>query len=106
MSISSVWGTTFGGLQKIGKALMLPVSVLPVAGILLGVGASIAREAGTPWVAEIGRVMPATGDAMLPEQSMINASAPAGSLRSCGGSMSTGSALEVSLSFHPPAPKL
>ncbi|WP_295399670.1 PTS transporter subunit EIIC [uncultured Thiocystis sp.] len=65
MSISSVWGTTFGGLQKIGKALMLPVSVLPVAGILLGVGASIAREAGTPWVAEIGRVMSASGDAIF-----------------------------------------
>lgn len=28
----------FGLLQKIGKAVMLPVSVLPVAGILLGVG--------------------------------------------------------------------
>jgi PTS system glucose-specific IIC component len=28
----------FGFLQKIGKSLMLPVSVLPVAGILLGVG--------------------------------------------------------------------
>src|SRR5438270_830979 len=31
---------SFGVLQKIGKALMLPVSVLPVAGILLGVGAA------------------------------------------------------------------
>jgi PTS system glucose-specific IIC component len=30
----------FGTLQKIGKALMLPVSVLPVAGLLLGFGAS------------------------------------------------------------------
>ena len=56
MSLQTVWGTTFGGLQKIGKALMLPVSVLPVAGILLGVGASIAREAQTPWIAEIGRI--------------------------------------------------
>ena len=27
-------------LQKIGKSLMLPVSVLPVAGILLGVGSA------------------------------------------------------------------
>ena len=27
----------FGVMQKLGKALMLPVSVLPVAGILLGV---------------------------------------------------------------------
>ncbi|UJF19925.1 PTS glucose transporter subunit IIBC [Vibrio sp. SS-MA-C1-2] len=30
----------FANLQKVGKALMLPVSVLPVAGILLGVGAA------------------------------------------------------------------
>lgn len=29
---------SFGQLQKIGKALMLPVSVLPVAGIMLGLG--------------------------------------------------------------------
>ena len=32
--------TAFGWLQKIGKSLMLPVSVLPVAGILLGVGSA------------------------------------------------------------------
>ena len=31
---------SFGWLQKIGKALMLPVAVLPVAGLLLGFGAS------------------------------------------------------------------
>ncbi|CZF79447.1 PTS system glucose-specific EIICB component [Grimontia celer] len=30
----------FANMQKVGKALMLPVSVLPVAGILLGVGAA------------------------------------------------------------------
>lgn len=30
----------FGTLQKLGKALMLPVAVLPAAGILLGVGAA------------------------------------------------------------------
>ncbi|AMO57598.1 PTS glucose-specific subunit IIBC [Endozoicomonas montiporae] len=32
--------TVFGTLQKIGRALMLPVAVLPVAGILLGVGSA------------------------------------------------------------------
>ncbi|HAZ14173.1 MAG: PTS glucose transporter subunit IIBC [Bdellovibrionales bacterium GWA2_49_15] len=32
--------SSFSLLQSIGKALMLPVSVLPVAGILLGVGAA------------------------------------------------------------------
>jgi PTS system glucose-specific IIC component len=36
----SVGRTAFGWLQKIGKSLMLPVSVLPVAGILLGVGSA------------------------------------------------------------------
>jgi len=30
----------FGSLQKVGTSLMLPVSVLPIAGILLGVGAA------------------------------------------------------------------
>lgn len=31
---------TFADLQKLGKSLMLPVSVLPIAGILLGVGSA------------------------------------------------------------------
>ncbi len=36
----TIWKNAFGSLQKIGKSLMLPVSVLPVAGILLGVGSA------------------------------------------------------------------
>ena len=36
----SQWRAAFGWLQKIGKSLMLPVSVLPAAGILLGVGSA------------------------------------------------------------------
>jgi glucose PTS system EIICB or EIICBA component len=36
----SLWRIAFAWLQKIGKSLMLPVSVLPVAGILLGVGSA------------------------------------------------------------------
>ncbi|MGB0128323.1 MAG: PTS glucose transporter subunit IIBC [Rhodocyclaceae bacterium] len=35
-----MWQHAFSFLQKIGKALMLPVSVLPVAGILLGIGSA------------------------------------------------------------------
>jgi glucose PTS system EIICB or EIICBA component len=38
---ASLGSRAFGFLQKIGKSLMLPVSVLPVAGILLGVGGAI-----------------------------------------------------------------
>ncbi|MDR1308886.1 MAG: PTS sugar transporter subunit IIA, partial [Deltaproteobacteria bacterium] len=29
-----------GFLQQVGKSLMLPVAILPVAGILLGIGSS------------------------------------------------------------------
>ena len=35
-----MFSNAFAFLQKIGKSLMLPVAVLPVAGILLGVGSS------------------------------------------------------------------
>ncbi len=37
MSISK---TAFSFLQKIGKSLMLPVAVLPIAGLLLGIGSA------------------------------------------------------------------
>ena len=35
-----IWKSAFALLQKMGKALMLPVSVMPIAGILLGVGSA------------------------------------------------------------------
>jgi PTS system glucose-specific IIC component len=35
---ASIGSRVFGFMQKLGKSLMLPVAVLPVAGILLGVG--------------------------------------------------------------------
>ena len=31
-------------LQKLGKALMLPVAVLPICGILMGIGTGCARQ--------------------------------------------------------------
>src|SRR6188474_3579169 len=51
----------FSVLQKVGKCMMLPVSVLPVAGILLGVGA-----ANFSWLpAALSQVMAASGDAIF-----------------------------------------
>ncbi len=51
----------FSLLQKIGKCMMLPVSVLPVAGILLGVG-----SANFPWLPEIvSQIMAKSGDAIF-----------------------------------------
>jgi len=52
---------SFGLLQKIGKSLMLPVAVLPVAGILLGIGA-----AGFSWMPSIvSDIMKSAGDAIF-----------------------------------------
>ena len=66
MSFKSTWDSTFGALQKIGKALMLPVSVLPVAGILLGVGSSIAGADNlAPWLIKVGEIMAASGGAVF-----------------------------------------
>ena len=31
-------------LQKLGKALMLPVACLPICGILMGIGYALCRE--------------------------------------------------------------
>src|SRR6187551_3838830 len=51
----------FSSLQKIGKCMMLPVSVLPVAGILLGVG-----SANFSWLPEVvSQIMAAAGGAIF-----------------------------------------
>src|SRR4249920_3379084 len=51
----------FSLLQKIGKCMMLPVSVLPVAGILLGVGA-----ANFTWLPDaLSQIMAAAGSAIF-----------------------------------------
>ena len=53
--------TAFSSLQKIGKCMMLPVSVLPVAGILLGVG-----SANFSWLPQIvSQVMAQSGGAIF-----------------------------------------
>jgi glucose PTS system EIICB or EIICBA component len=53
--------SAFSLLQKIGKCMMLPVSVLPVAGILLGVG-----SANFPWLPDaVSQVMAAAGSAVF-----------------------------------------
>lgn len=42
MSTSS--GSIFTTLQKVGKAFMLPIALLPIAGILLGVGGALTNK--------------------------------------------------------------
>src|SRR5947208_4535983 len=57
----SLLKNAFPFLQKIGKCMMLPVSVLPVAGILLGVG-----SANFSWLPQsVSQVMAASGNAIF-----------------------------------------
>ena len=57
----------FVNLQKIGKSLMLPVAVLPVAGLLLGIGA--AHFSFMPEVASA--IMKSAGDAIFSNLPLI-----------------------------------
>lgn len=57
----------FANLQKVGKSLMLPVSVLPIAGILLGVG-----SAEFSWIpAVISHVMAEAGGSVFANMPLI-----------------------------------
>lgn len=57
----------FASLQKVGKALMLPVSVLPVAGIVLGVGA-----ANFSWLPDIvSQVMAQAGGSVFGQMPLL-----------------------------------
>ncbi|WP_113627786.1 PTS glucose transporter subunit IIBC [Pectobacterium peruviense] len=57
----------FANLQKVGKSLMLPVSVLPIAGILLGVG-----SANFSWLPTIvSSVMAQAGDSVFANMPLI-----------------------------------
>jgi PTS system glucose-specific IIC component len=58
---------TFGFLQKIGKSLMLPVSILPVAGLLLGIG-----SAHLSWLPEtLSTVMAQSGSVIFANLALI-----------------------------------
>ncbi|HEU4641180.1 MAG TPA: PTS glucose transporter subunit IIBC [Gemmatimonadaceae bacterium] len=66
-SARSLGRAAFGWLQKIGKALMLPVSVLPAAGLLLGIGS--AKFAWLPAV--VSNVMAQAGGAIFSNLALI-----------------------------------
>ena len=34
----------FGVLQRVGRSFMLPIAILPVAGLLLGIGSSFTND--------------------------------------------------------------
>ena len=62
-----MFNNLFANMQKVGKALMLPVSVLPVAGILLGVGA-----ADFSWLPEVvSNIMESAGGSVFGQMALL-----------------------------------
>lgn len=65
-----VFKNIFGVLQKVGKALMLPVALMPAAGILLGIGTMIQSTDflgvfptfNASWIQSIALIMSGSGD--------------------------------------------
>ena len=59
----------FGQLQRIGKALMLPVAILPAAGLMLGIGAAMQTDAMVDllpfleagWIVALSNMLQAAG---------------------------------------------
>lgn len=69
----------FGVLQKVGKALMLPVALLPAAGLLLGLGNAAQQETmlnylpflGADWVQLLATVMEDAGGVIFGNLALI-----------------------------------
>lgn len=82
----------FGSLQKIGKALMLPVALLPAAGLLLGIGNAIGQETminafpflQADWIQLVGNVMEDAGGIIFGNLALLFAAGVAIGLASDG----------------------
>lgn len=69
----------FKQLQKIGKAFMLPIAILPVAGLLLGIGGAFSSSAtiaaypllNVPWLQAAFKVMSAAGNVVFANLPML-----------------------------------
>lgn len=68
-----MWKKAFALLQKMGKSLMLPVSVLPVAGLLLGLGSARFSDPKTFWwIPEfLAKIMKQSGDSIFANLPLI-----------------------------------
>ncbi|MBD3883109.1 PTS transporter subunit EIIC [Phormidium tenue FACHB-886] len=68
-----MWKKSFALLQQMGKSLMLPVSVLPIAGLLLGLGsAKFSKPETFFWMpAFLAEIMKRSGDAIFSNLPLI-----------------------------------
>ncbi|WP_214320993.1 PTS transporter subunit EIIC [Nonomuraea sediminis] len=67
---ASIWASTFAVLQRIGRSLMMPIAVLPAAGLLLRFGQDdlLGKDglgAIWPWLLPVAQVLAAAGGALF-----------------------------------------
>lgn len=75
----SMFKNIFGVLQKVGKALMLPVAILPAAGILLGFGNAFQNPQLTnvipalkaDWFVMVAKIMEQSGDIIFANLALL-----------------------------------
>ncbi len=75
----SMFKKIFGVLQKVGKALMLPVAILPAAGILLGFGNAFQNPQLTnvipalkaDWFVMVAKIMEQSGDIIFANLALL-----------------------------------
>ncbi|MHC0551671.1 glucose-specific PTS transporter subunit IIBC [Salinicoccus sp. CNSTN-B1] len=69
----------FGQLQRIGKALMLPVAILPAAGVMLGIGAAMQTDAMVDllpfleagWIVALSNMLQAAGGVVFDNLALL-----------------------------------
>lgn len=69
----------FKNLQRIGKSFMLPIAILPAAGLLLGIGGALSNGVtvqtypflNIPWLQGIFKVMSASGEVIFVNLALI-----------------------------------
>jgi N-acetylglucosamine PTS system EIICBA or EIICB component len=68
----------FAVLQRIGRSLMMPIAVLPAAGLLLRLGQpdmlgidGLAQYSGFGWTGDVGKVMAAAGGAIFDNLALL-----------------------------------
>ena len=69
----------FKQLQKIGKSFMLPIAILPAAGLLLGIGGALSNPntvqaypfLDIPWLQGIFKIMSSAGDVVFGNLALI-----------------------------------
>lgn len=77
--MKDLFKSIFGVLQRVGKALMLPVALLPAAGLLLGIGTMMQSEYflelfpifEMPWIQSITSVISSSGDIIFTNLPLI-----------------------------------